>query len=103
MTRDQATASVAALAALSACIVVFVFPPQQYNFYPVCPIYQWTGLLCPGCGATRALHALLHGELFAALSLNPVVVVLSPFIAAIAVWQLVLVARTGRPATIGFS
>ncbi|MBP6311609.1 MAG: DUF2752 domain-containing protein [Flavobacteriales bacterium] len=36
-----------------------------------CPLNELTGLLCPGCGSQRALHALLHGEPFAAMHHNP--------------------------------
>jgi Protein of unknown function (DUF2752) len=37
---------------------------------PPCPLHALTGLHCPGCGATRAGHELLHGHLLAALHLN---------------------------------
>ena len=36
-----------------------------------CIFHQWTGLLCPGCGLTRAMVALSRGELRTALSYNP--------------------------------
>ena len=49
---------------------LYRFPPAQYHFYPVCPIHACTGLLCPGCGATRALAAMLHGHFNEALHLN---------------------------------
>ena len=42
--------------------LLVLFRPWQYGFYPVCPIHRWTGLLCPGCGGTRALAALLRGQ-----------------------------------------
>ena len=54
------------------------FPPEQYGFYPRCPFYELTGLLCPGCGATRALAALAHGNLADALHWNALVVMLLP-------------------------
>ena len=31
-----------------------------------CPLHAMTGLLCPGCGATRGVVALVHGDLGAA-------------------------------------
>ena len=38
---------------------------------PGCLLYETTGLICPGCGGTRALNALFNGEIIKALSLNP--------------------------------
>jgi hypothetical protein len=46
----------------------------------ICPFKAWTGLDCPGCGATRALHQLLNGHLVTALSLNAPFVVAVPFV-----------------------
>jgi hypothetical protein len=55
---------------LGIAAVVFFFNPITHQFYPVCQFHRLTGLNCPGCGATRALHALLHGKFFAALHNN---------------------------------
>jgi len=38
---------------------------------PVCLWHQWTGIPCPGCGATRAIVHLLHGDASAGLAMNP--------------------------------
>ena len=35
-----------------------------------CVIYEWTGILCPGCGNTRAVISVLCGEWKAAFSYN---------------------------------
>jgi hypothetical protein len=51
--------------------VVYTFAPTSYAFYPRCPFNWLTGLQCPGCGTTRALHQLLHGNFEAAFRLNP--------------------------------
>lgn len=59
---------------LAALIVLWRFEPSGQAFYPRCWLYQTTGLKCPGCGSTRALHALLHGEVRTALQLNPLAV-----------------------------
>lgn len=53
--------------------------PTASPAVPRCPTYAWTGILCPGCGALRALHALLGGNLSAALAFNPLVVLTAPF------------------------
>lgn len=35
-----------------------------------CPLFEMTGLYCPGCGATRAVKALAHGDFWGALHDN---------------------------------
>ena len=50
--------------------VVFFFNPATHHFYPVCLFHQVAGLNCPGCGMTRALFALLHGNFSTALRDN---------------------------------
>jgi hypothetical protein len=59
-----------AVAALGAAAVLYCFDPATHGFYPVCRFHQWTGWNCPGCGATRAAYALLHGNLTLALRDN---------------------------------
>jgi hypothetical protein len=77
--RPAALGVFALLAALGG-LLLFCFDPRQYHFYPVCLFHQTTGLLCPGCGALRALHQLLHGHLAAAFRFNPMLVVSVPFL-----------------------
>jgi len=72
------------LAILTAAILLR-FPPTQFSFYPQCPIYHYLHLQCPGCGATRALAALLRGHLGAALHLNALITLLIPVVASYAV------------------
>ena len=38
---------------------------------PSCLWHRWTGLPCPGCGTTRALVRVLHGDVTAGFLLNP--------------------------------
>jgi len=66
-------AAVAALAAL--CLL----DPGQSGLFPPCPLRYLTGWYCPGCGSLRAMHQLLHGNLAAAWALNPMMVLLLPF------------------------
>ncbi len=69
-------------AALIPAMLLLRFPPEQHSFYPQCPVYAWTHLQCPGCGATRALAALLQGHLVEARRDNALVVTMLPFHAA---------------------
>jgi hypothetical protein len=62
--------------------LLFRFPPATSAFYWTCPIHSVTGYLCPGCGGTRALAALLHGDVANAIRWNAMLVVLLPPAAA---------------------
>jgi Protein of unknown function (DUF2752) len=68
-----------------AASILLLFPPMRYGFYPQCPIYNSFHLLCPGCGTTRALAALLHGHLREALHLNALTILILPITIAYAV------------------
>jgi hypothetical protein len=74
--RIAAAGWAAGLAA--AALMLRTFPPSHYAFYPSCPIRSVTGLLCPGCGGTRAIAALLRGDLVKAWRLNALVVAMVP-------------------------
>ncbi|ADW67519.1 DUF2752 domain-containing protein [Granulicella tundricola] len=71
-------------ATLLTTATLYAYPPETTSFYPVCPIHALTGLLCPGCGATRALSALLHAHLTQAWHLNPLIIALLPLALAYA-------------------
>ena len=77
--RPAALGVIALLAAVAA-LVLFCFDPRQYHFYPVCFFHKTTGLLCPGCGALRATHQLLHGHWAAAFHFNPMLIVSLPLL-----------------------
>jgi uncharacterized membrane protein YfcA len=78
--RAKATAHLAAAAFFSGAAMLYKFPPELYHFYPQCPVFRYLHVLCPGCGATRALAALLHGEIAQALHYNAFVVFLLPVV-----------------------
>jgi hypothetical protein len=66
-----------ACACAAASTYVYAVDPAR-GFYPQCLLYQTTGLYCAGCGATRALRALLHGRVIEALHDNVLFVSLLP-------------------------
>lgn len=63
-----------------ALAVLYLYNPLRVDFYPKCPLFLLTGIYCPGCGALRATHALLHGHVFTALGFNAFYVLTLPFL-----------------------
>jgi Protein of unknown function (DUF2752) len=66
---------------LAASVMLFLFDPTRYPFYPVCLFHRWTGWNCPGCGSLRAMHQLLHCHLLAALRDNILLILSIPCLA----------------------
>lgn len=52
-----------------AMVMLFQKGPQ-WKWFPPCIFYSVTHLHCPGCGSTRALYRLLHGDIGGSLSAN---------------------------------
>ncbi len=62
--------AMAAAAGTAGLLFLYRHPPEQFEFYPRCLFFHLTGFYCPGCGNTRALYALLHGNLLQSLRCN---------------------------------
>ena len=75
---------------------LYWFEPGKTGFFPSCPFRALTGFNCPGCGTTRALHQLLHGNVVAAFELNPLMILLLPVV-VYALVSFTKSAITGRP------
>ena len=50
------------------------------DFQLKCLLKLLTGFDCPFCGAQRAFHALLHGDISGIWHYNPYLVIISPYI-----------------------
>ena len=83
----------AAAAGLALVAWFLLVGPRPPAWLPSCPFHAITGLYCPGCGSTRALHALAHGELRAALGYNPLAVAFVPVLGAWAIARLLKTLR----------
>ena len=83
-------------AAASAATVLWSVDPNEPGHYPTCPFLAVSGLYCPGCGALRAIHDLLHGDVAGALARNPAVLLALPYLllALVTWWR----RTTGHPA-----
>ena len=82
----------------AAAAFLYFVPPGQEAPYPPCWFHALTGLHCPGCGSTRCLHALLHGDLGQAAAYNGLLLLALPFLLFWAV-HAALRAWHGRPAS----
>ena len=66
------------VAALLALIYFYHVNPGDNGPGIACMTYTVFGLYCAGCGLTRQLHHLLHGEFAVAFSYNPMGIIIWP-------------------------
>jgi hypothetical protein len=79
--RGHRLLTAAFAAGVVGVVMLAVFDPATSGVFPPCPVRYLTGWYCPGCGSLRAVHQLLHGNLRTAWAMNPLTVVLLPFLA----------------------
>ncbi|MRR58880.1 MAG: DUF2752 domain-containing protein [Deltaproteobacteria bacterium] len=67
--------------------VLFLLLPTSFfeTGHSLCLFQNLFGMQCPGCGMTRALSSLLHGEILSALRYNRSVFVIFPLLCFILV------------------
>ena len=68
------------LTIVAGSVCLFVLEPGKSILFPICPFRAITGFTCPGCGSTRGVHQLLHGNIAAAFELNPLLLLALPFL-----------------------
>lgn len=76
----RAQMGLATCACVGASVFLYAVDPSRHAVYPQCLLYDLTGIYCAGCGATRALHALLHGQVLQALHDNALFVIALPLL-----------------------
>ena len=86
--RWRLAVPVALLLSMAATLLFLLDPAAPDSWLPGCPFHALTGLYCPGCGTTRALHALLHFDWPTALAMNPLAVVAIPLLPLLLLHQL---------------
>jgi len=61
-------------AAIPAAVFIVILLREQIiglkRFLPICTFHTLTGYLCAGCGNTRCVTHLLHGEIISAIRCN---------------------------------
>jgi hypothetical protein len=70
-----------AVLAMACCLAAGLADPASPDSpLPACPFKALTGWDCPGCGSTRMLHALLHGNPAAAARYNALAIPAAAFL-----------------------
>lgn len=79
----------AAVTAVAGTWLLRHFDPNvAHGLFPTCMFHDLTGLYCIGCGMTRMLHALVHGDVARAFSMNPLAMSLLAVSPLLAAWKL---------------
>jgi hypothetical protein len=79
--QDRWILATTALAVVAGFWILRTWDPNvDGNFFPKCIFKAVSGYDCVGCGLTRALHALAHGDVLRALEMNPLIVLMVPLI-----------------------
>lgn len=87
----------AAAAFVAAAAVLYLFSTKDGEGAGIpCMLHLFTGLYCPGCGASRAIRALLHLEFYQALRYNAVLTVSAPLLGAYFIALAVSYLRFGK-------
>ncbi|MBR6167329.1 MAG: DUF2752 domain-containing protein [Paludibacteraceae bacterium] len=77
------------LIAIEFAALVLVLSAAYFQLPIGCPFKAITGYPCPGCGGTRVLVALLHGQFIEALMINPLSVLVIIFLLVAPAWLFV--------------
>lgn len=80
--------------ALGGIFLLYTYDPARVPYMPRCLFHWGTGLYCPGCGSTRAVHQLLHGHFLSALHSNAMIVLAWP---ALLCWGVTILCARQRP------
>lgn len=92
-----ALASAATAAGAGVWLLRTFDPNAAGSPFPPCMFHQFTGLYCIGCGLTRGLHALVHGDIAGAFAMNPLGMLLLALIPLMAAWGMGWQPRVLRP------
>jgi len=79
MGASRGTSRIAAGVALGA-VPLTLIAARLGAPLPPCPLKVLTGLECPGCGTGRAVPALAHGDLPAALDHHLILPIIAPLV-----------------------
>jgi hypothetical protein len=69
------------------CLFIFIVIPTSFfeSGHSICIIKNVFGVECPGCGMTRAISSVFHGNLVGAFQYNKLVVIVFPLLCYICI------------------
>lgn len=67
--------------------VYYLFDPSVSGLFPKCRFLELTGYKCPGCGAQRMLHSLLHFDFVTAFRYNAYLLTIFPLFIILFLWD----------------
>ena len=82
--------------ATAACVLGFgwlLFLHYAKNWFgisdvKICFIRNATGIPCPSCGSSRAVEALIHGDVIASVLFNPFGIIIAAIMVVLPLWLL---------------
>ena len=96
--RDRVVAALTLVGIFAAIVFVAMKDPRTHGMGVLCPSRGVFGIYCPGCGSTRSLYDILHGEYSLAFQNNPLMVLVGlPVLVAIMFSLASVVIRRKRP------
>ena len=92
-TRNRLYAFMLAVCAVGWAWLALHLGKSAELHFQLCWIKATTGMPCPACGTTRAVDALMHGNLWEAMLINPFGLPVMLLMAAAPVWIVIDVLR----------
>ena len=77
--------------------ILFIIFFLKYDIGIPCVFHMLTGFYCPGCGATRAIRALMKFNIYEAFRYNSLIVILFPLGLVYFIYKYVINGRKNIP------
>lgn len=84
---------ISALAVL-ASIIIFILPALNIEY--ICPTKEMFNIDCPGCGGTRMIRSLLHGDIYQAFRYNTLMFITLPMLCILILGQSIKYIKDGQ-------
>lgn len=77
-------------------LAYYVFSSITHIYIP-CPVHLFTGLNCPGCGVTRMIISMLHGDFSKAFRYNQLLFISTPIFIILVINLVICNFRGSKP------